>query len=70
MDDNPPIHRSGVDQIDGIKDKARLTPTKARARNRRKDSAGEDGVKRRCVSTACIACRKDGVVNRSSCAHR
>ncbi|KAK8219343.1 Nitrogen assimilation transcription factor nit-4 [Zalaria obscura] len=40
---------------------ARKAPTKPRARNRRsknEDNEAEDSNKRRCVSTACIACRK------------
>ncbi|KAF2395695.1 hypothetical protein EJ06DRAFT_571259 [Trichodelitschia bisporula] len=32
--------------------------SKGRVRSRRKDAATDDGAKRRCVSTACIACRK------------
>lgn len=32
-------------------------PAKARARNRKKEGS-DDGNKRRCVSTACVACRR------------
>lgn len=34
--------------------KSALPPAKARSRGKRKDIGGDDGAKRRCVSTACI----------------
>ncbi|KAL2350367.1 hypothetical protein BJ546DRAFT_1053550 [Cryomyces antarcticus] len=63
-----PNQQSGIRKGSGNRVETAPPSAKARVRNRKKD-AGEEDTKRRCVSTACTACRKDDALKAGMSLH-
>lgn len=65
MGASSPVQQDGIPQSNGVKNEAAPSPTKGRLKNGRGRDSSDENAKRRCVSTACIACRKAGTSSNS-----